>query len=152
MGIKVISKNRKAFHNYEVGDRFESGISLLGTEVKSLRAGRVNLGDGWIDITSDGQAILKDVQISPYSHGNIMNHHETRPRTLLLHKREILKFRRAIEEKGLSVVPISIYFKNSKIKLEIALAKGKKAFDKRESSKKRDANREIERALKTRRS
>lgn len=150
MGIKVIAKNKKAFHNYEVGDRLEAGISLLGTEVKALRGGRVNLGEGWIDISDREEAFLKDVHIGHYSHGNLMNHEETRTRRLLLHKREIHKLKRAIQEKGQSVVPISIYFKHSRIKLEIALAKGKKSYDKRESAKKKDANREIERAMKTR--
>lgn len=150
MGIKVISKNKKAFHNYDIGDSFEAGIELVGTEVKALRGGKVNLGDGWIDIDQDGDAVLKEAQIGHYSHGNIMNHEERRPRRLLLHKREILKLERAITEKGLSIVPLKIYFKGRYIKVEIALGKGKKAYDKRESAKKKDANKEIQRAMKVR--
>ena len=150
MGIKVISKNKKAFHDYEIGDSFEAGIALVGTEVKALRGGKVNLGDGWIDINPDGEAILKQAQIGHYSHGNIMNHEERRPRKLLLHRREIVKLERAVTEKGLSIVPLKIYFKGRYIKLEVALAKGKKAFDKRESAKKKDANKEIQRAMKLR--
>lgn len=151
MGIKVISKNKKAFHNYEVGDSYEAGIELMGTEVKALRAAKVNLGDGWVDITDKGEAYLRDVHIGHYSHGNIMNHPETRERRLLLHKREIIKLSRAIEEKGYSVVPIKIYFKGRYIKVEVALGKGKKAYDKRESSKQKDADREMARALKQKR-
>ncbi|MFW7379381.1 MAG: SsrA-binding protein SmpB [Oligoflexus sp.] len=148
MGIKVISKNKKAFHNYEIGDSMEAGIELLGTEVKALRAAKVNLGDGWVDIVNNSEAYLREVHIGHYSHGNIMNHEERRDRRLLLHKREIHKLIRAIDEKGYSVVPLKIYFKGRYIKIEIALGKGKKSYDKRESSKKKDANREISRALK----
>ncbi len=148
MGIKIISKNRKAFHNFEIGDKWEAGIELLGTEVKALRAAKVNLGDGWIDITKDGEAIMKEVHIGHYNFGNRMNHEERRDRRLLLHKREINKLNRAILEKGFSVVPIKVYFKGRYIKVEIALGKGKKSYDKRESDKKKTANREIERALK----
>ncbi len=147
MGIKVISKNKKAFHDYEIGDRFEAGIELTGTEVKALRAGKVNLSDGWIDISSAGEAWLKEAHIGHYSHGNIMNHAEKRERRLLLNKRELVKLTRSMQEKGFSIVPIKIYFKGHYIKLEIALGKGKKSFDKRESAKKKDANREIARAM-----
>lgn len=150
MGIKVISKNKKAFHNFDIGDSFEAGIELVGTEVKALRGGKVNLGDGWIDINQNQEAVLKEAQIGHYSHGNIMNHEERRPRRLLLHRREIDKLERAVTEKGLSIVPLKIYFKGRYIKLEIALGKGKKAYDKRESSKKKDANKEIQRAMKIR--
>ena len=150
MGIKIISKNRKAFHNYDIGDSWEAGISLQGTEVKALRATKVNLGDGWVDITANGEAILKEVHIGHYDFGNRANHDERRPRRLLLHKNEINKLGRAIAEKGFSVVPLKIYFKNSRIKVEIALGKGKKSHDKRETSKQKDANREISRAMKTR--
>lgn len=151
MGIKIISKNRKAFHNYEVGDRWEAGISLVGTEVKALRATKVNLGDGWVDITQDGVPILKDVHIGHYDFGNRANHLERRERPLLLNKNEINKLSRAVSEKGLSIVPLKIYFKGRYIKVEIGLGKGKKSFDKRESAKKKDAGREMSRALKQRR-
>ena len=148
MGIKIISKNRKAFHNYEIGDLFEAGIELLGTEVKALRINKVNLGDGWVDITSNQEAILKETHIGHYSHGNRFNHEETRPRRLLLHRREIIKLTRAMNEKGYSIVPTKIYFKGRYIKVEIGLGKGKKAYDKRQSNKEKDAKREIQRALK----
>ena len=150
-GIKVIDSNKKAFHNYEIGEKWEAGIALTGTEVKALRDGRVNLGDGWVNITEDLQAILMDVHIGHYSHGNYMNHEERRERRLLLHQSEIVRLARNINEKGLSVVPIKIYFKNSFIKVEIAVGKGKKSYDKRESSKTKDANREIARVMKSRR-
>ncbi len=149
MGRKIIQKNKKASHNYELGDRFEAGIELVGTEVKSIRAGKVNLGEGWVEI-SDDQAWLRDVHISHYSHGNIFNHEETRPRRLLLHKKEIIKLQIAIEQKGLTIVPTLIYLKDQLVKVEIALGKGKKLFDKRETSKKKTANREMERAIKHR--
>ena len=149
MGIKIISKNRKAFHNFEIGDSFEAGIALLGTEVKALRAAKINMTDGWIDI-SDGQAWLKDTHIGHYDFGNRQNHDETRPRRLLLKKAEIARLNRSIAEKGFSVIPIKIYFKKSYIKVEIALGKGKKLHDKRDSSKKKDAQREMARAVKSR--
>tara|TARA_B100001094_G_C17573698_1_gene504048 strand:- start:1 stop:450 length:450 start_codon:yes stop_codon:yes gene_type:complete len=149
MGIKIISKNRKAFHNFEIGDSFEAGIALLGTEVKALRAAKINMTDGWIDI-SDGQAWLKDTHIGHYDFGNRQNHDETRPRRLLLKKAEIARLNRSIAEKGFSVIPIKFYFKKSYIKVEIALGKGKKLHDKRDSSKKKDAQREMARAVKSR--
>ena len=148
MGIKVISKNRKAFHDYQMEDAYEAGIQLQGTEVKALRAAKVNLGGGWVDLDRHGQAWLKEVHIGHYSHGNIQNHEEMRPRRLLLHKREIIKLQRAVEEKGFSVVPSKIYFKKSLIKVEICLAKGKQMHDKRESSKAKDAKKDMARALK----
>lgn len=147
--LKVISKNRRAFHEYEIGERLEAGLQLSGTEVKALRAGKVNLAEGWVDI-ENGEAWLKDTHIGHYSHGNIMNHFETRPRRLLLHKREIIKLTRSCTDKGLTIVPTEIYFSGSKIKLEIAVAKGKKSHDKRDATKKREADREIERAMKKR--
>ncbi|SMF55268.1 SsrA-binding protein SmpB [Pseudobacteriovorax antillogorgiicola] len=147
MGIKIISKNRKAFHNFEIGEKLEAGIELQGTEVKALRATKVNLGEGWVDIDS-GEAILKDCHIGHYEFGNRMNHDETRPRRLLLNKRELIKLSRSVNEKGFSIVPLKIYFKGRYIKVEIGLGKGKKHFDKRESSKKKDASREMARALK----
>jgi len=146
MGIKVLVTNRKASHDYELMDRLEAGISLVGTEVKALRAGKANLTDGWVDV-EQGEAILRDISIGHYSHGNQMNHQETRPRKLLLKKREIKKLQQKINEKGLTVIPIKLYFKEQFIKVEIALAKGKKLHDKRESEKTRDANREIHRAI-----
>ena len=149
MGIKVISKNRKAFHNFEIGDSYEAGIALLGTEVKALRAAKVNLTDGWIDI-SNGEAWLKDIHIGHYAQGNRHNHDESRNRRLLLNKKEISKLNRLISEKGYSIVPIKIYFKDSLIKVEIAIGKGKKLHDKRDAAKKKDAQKEIARAVKKR--
>jgi SsrA-binding protein len=146
MSIKVIVNNRRAFHEYTVEDKFEAGIALTGTEVKSLRAGKCNLSDGWVDIEHD-EAILKEVQISPYTEGNRFNHAEKRPRKLLLHKKEIQKLLRKISEKGYTVVPLKVYFKENWIKVEIALARGKKLHDKRDASKKKDSNREIARAM-----
>jgi len=149
-GIKVIASNKKAFHEYTIGDKYEAGIALQGTEVKALRDGRVNLNDGWVDLSGD-EAILREVHIGHYSHGNIFNHIETRSRRLLLHAKEIAKLERAVQEKGFSLVPLRIYFKGRYVKIEIGLGKGKKSHDKRESSKEKDAKREISRAMKVRR-
>lgn len=146
-GIKIIASNRKAYHEYTVGESWEAGIALTGTEVKSLRAGKCNLTDGWVDI--DGfTAMLRDVHISHYTHGNIMNHEEKRPRQLLLNKKEISKIQRAIEAQGMTCVATKIYLRGQRVKVEIAVAKGKKLHDKRDSSKERDANRAIQRAMK----
>ncbi|MFY7930504.1 MAG: SsrA-binding protein SmpB [Oligoflexus sp.] len=150
-GIKVIGSNRKAFHEYSVGDKWEAGLSLQGTEVKALRDGRVNLSDGWIDITDKHEAILREVHIGHYSHGNIMNHEERRPRRLLLHRHEIDKLARAVREKGFTLLPLKIYFKGRHIKLELGLGKGKKSHDKREAAREKDAKKEISRAMKDRR-
>ena len=150
MGNKTIASNRKAFFEYEILERWEAGISLTGTEVKSLREGRANLGDGWVEITDDCQAILRQVQITPYAFGNIHNHEAYRPRKLLFHKNELNKLYSYTHEKGLTLVPLSFYFKGQRVKVEVGLAKGKKAHDKRETTKEREANREMERALKKR--
>jgi SsrA-binding protein len=149
-GIKIIASNRKAFHEYTVGESWEAGIALTGTEVKSLRSGKCNLSDGWVDINGF-VATLRDVHISPYSHGNIANHMETRPRQLLLNKKEISKIQRGIESQGMTCVATKIYFRGQRVKVEIAVAKGKKAYDKRESTKEREANRSMARALKPKR-
>jgi SsrA-binding protein len=148
-GVKVIASNKRAYHEYTIGDSWEAGIALTGTEVKSLRAGKCNLSDGWIDV--DGyNTTLRDVQISPYSHGNIMNHAEKRPRVLLLHKKEMAKIARALEADGMTCVPTKIYFRGQQVKIEIALARGKKLHDKRAATKKREDDRAMERALRTR--
>ena len=149
MSIKIISKNRKAFHNYQIGDSLEAGIVLQGTEVKALRAAKVNLQDGWVDI-KNGEAFLREVHIGHYSHGNRQNHLETRSRKLLFNKKEIEKLERQMSEKGLTLVPLKIYFNGRHIKVEIGLGKGKKLYDKRESSKQKDAKRQIDRAMKSR--
>lgn len=148
-GRKVISKNRKAFHDYQINETFEAGIVLLGTEVKSIRAGKVNLKEGWVDIDQNSEVILKQVHISHYSHGNINNHNETRARKLLLKKSEIKKLSSAVQAKGYALIPTQIYLRGQFVKIEIGLAKGKKLHDKRESHKEKDAQRNIERALKT---
>lgn len=147
MDKKVIVSNRKAFHDYHIMDRYEAGISLLGTEVKSLRQGRGNLKDSWVDIDNN-EAFLREMHISHYSFANRENHAEKRNRKLLLKKREIAKLRQLIQERGLTVVPLAVYFKGTHIKVEIAVAKGKKLYDKRETAKRKQAEREISRALK----
>ena len=151
MHEKDIANNRKAFHEYTISDKLEAGVSLTGTEVKSARLGKVNLSDGWVQIDDAGQAILRDAHIAKYSHGTYANHEETRPRRLLLHKHEIVKLASKIEEKGFTVVPLRMYFKDSLIKIEIGVAKGKHLHDKRESSREREANRDVQRAMRNRR-
>jgi SsrA-binding protein len=146
-GIKIIATNRRAYHDFTIGESWEAGVALTGTEVKSLRAGKCNLSDGWVDI--DGFiATLRDVHISHYTHGNIMNHDEKRPRQLLLSKKEMGKIQRAIEAEGMTCVATKIYLRGQRVKVEIALAKGKKLHDKRASNKEREANRSMQRALK----
>lgn len=144
---KIIVENRKARHEYELYDRFEAGLELKGTEIKSIRLGKVQLKDSYISIR-DGQALIKGMHIAPYEFGNRFNHDKTRDRRLLLHKNEILKLDQYTRIKGYTVVPVSLYLSNGLAKLEIALAKGKNLHDKREASKARDAQREIQKALK----
>lgn len=146
---KTIAVNRKARHDYELFDRYECGLVLKGTEIKSIRQGKVNLKDSYISIRNN-QATLKGMHISPYAFGNRFNHDETRDRQLLLHKREILKLDQATRIKGYTLVPVRLYLSKRLAKLEIALAKGKDLHDKRESAKARDAKREIEKAMKYR--
>ena len=146
--IKIIAKNRKAYHDYHIEETFEAGISLLGTEVKSLREGRANLKESYV-IIKDNEAFLFGCHISPYTHGNIQNHDPLRTRKLLLHRKEIDKLWGSMSQKGLTVVPLKLYFKGGKAKLEIGLAKGKKQYEKRDTIKEREANREIERHMKT---
>ncbi len=145
--MKIITQNRKAFHDYQIEDKIEAGINLKGTEVKSVREGRINLKDSYV-IIKQGEAFLLNCHISPYSHGNIMNHDPVRTRKLLLHKKEISKLQGKLQEKGYSLIPLKVYFKGPFIKIEIGLAKGKKFFEKRETIKTREAKREIERAMK----
>jgi SsrA-binding protein len=148
-GIKIVSKNPKAFHDYFVEERFEAGIELAGTEVKSVRLGKVNLKDSFCHF-KNGEMFVYGMHISPYEQGNIFNKDPMRPRKLLMHKREILKLYAKIKQDGYSLVPLSVYFKNSHVKVEIGLAKGKKLHDKRDAAAAKDANREIDRAMKTR--
>jgi SsrA-binding protein len=150
MGIKIIYSNRKAYHEYQIGEKFEAGISLRGTEVKALREGKVNLSEGWIDLTSKNELVLMQAHIGHYTFGNIHNHIETRPRKLLMHKKEIIKLTHQVFAKGVALVPLKLYFKGQFIKLEFGLGKGKKQHDKRESSKKKDADRDIARAMRDR--
>jgi len=146
--IKIIAKNRKAYHDYHIEETFEAGISLVGTEVKSLRDGKANLKESYV-IIKNNEAFLFGCHISPYTHGNIQNHEPLRTRKLLLHRKEIDKLWGSISQKGLALVPLKLYFKGGKAKLEIGLAKGKKQYEKRDTIKEREANREIERHLKT---
>jgi len=145
--MKTITQNRKAYHDYHIEDTIEAGISLKGTEVKSLREGRVNLRDSYV-IIKGGEAFLLNCHISPYSHGNIMNHEPLRTRKLLMHKKEIQRLGGKVMQKGYSLIPLKMYFKGPYVKVEVGLARGRKVFEKRESIKAREAKREIERALK----
>jgi SsrA-binding protein len=149
-GEKVIATNRKAFFNYEVLDRAEAGVALLGTEVKSIREGGLNFRDAYVDFRG-GELFLVGCRIGPYSHGNLMNHPDERDRKLLLHKREILKIGGKATEKGFTILPLKAYFKKGRVKLEIGLARGKKAHDKRESIKRKDIERETRQAVRSRR-
>lgn len=148
-GAKQITDNRKARHDYFVLETIEAGIELVGTEVKSLRAGNVNLKDAWCSI-ENGEMFIKGMHISPYDHGNIFNCDPIRVRRLLLHKREILKLFSQVKQEGLTLVPLSLYFKGSKVKVAIGLCRGKKLYDKREDMANKAAQREIERAVKSR--
>ncbi len=148
--IKIISENRKARHDYSIIETYEAGIALTGTEVKSLRAGKANLKDSYAQITKTGEMFLYNLHISPYDHGNIFNHEPVRSRRLLLHRSEINKLLGKVKEKGLALVPLKLYFKHGLVKVEIALAAGKKLYDKRQDLAKKDAKREMERALKER--
>ena len=147
---KLIAKNSKAFHDYFVEDRYEAGIELAGTEVKSIRMGNVNLKDSFCTI-KDGQMPLNGMHVSPYEKGNIFNREPRRPRRLLMHKREILRLFAKIKQDGYTLVPLSLYFKGPRVKVEIGLCKGKKLYDKREAAAKKDAKREMDRALKLQR-
>ena len=146
---KIIADNRKARHDYFVEEVYEAGVELFGTEVKSLRTGGVNLKDSYCEIDG-GEMFALGVHISPYDHGNIFNKDPLRPKRLLMHKREIMKLTGLVSRDGYTLVPISLYFKGSYVKLAIGLCKGKKLYDKRESTAKRDANRLIERTMKDR--
>ena len=143
-GHKIIAKNRKAFFSYEILDRFEAGIALLGPEVKSLRAGRLSLGDAYAQIRK-GEVYLHNAHISPYEQAGRENPDPRRPRKLLLHRREIAKLVGKTSEQGFTLVPLSMYFKNGRAKVELGLARGKKQYDKRETIKKREQDREMSR-------
>ncbi len=143
-------KNKKAYHEYKLFDRYEAGIELLGSEVKSIRQGKVSFSEGWVEVTDNLELLLRQVYIGPYGFSNIDRHEEKRPRRLLLKKKEIIKINNSIFSKGMTVIPLRFYSKRSLIKLEIALAQGKKLYDKRESSKKKDDQKAIAQAMKKR--
>ena len=145
--FKTIAQNKKAYHEYFVMESFETGIELFGTEVKSIRQGRVNLKDAWCTI-EDGEIFVKGMHISPYEQGNIFNKDPMRVRKLLMHKREIMRLFGLVKQDGYSLIPVSVYFKNSKIKVQVGLCKGKKLYDKRADIAAKDAKRNIERHLK----
>ena len=147
-GIKIAAQNKKAYHDYFVEEKYEAGIELFGTEVKSLRNGRVNLKDSFCRI-DDGELIIYGMHISPYEKGNIFNREPMRPKKLLLHKREIVRLCSKAAEKGYSVIPLSLYFLGSKVKMEIGLCRGKKLYDKRDDMAARAAKRDMERAYKS---
>ena len=147
--MKVIANNKKAFHDYFIEEKFEAGIELAGTEVKSLRLGNVNLKDSFC-LIKDGQLSVLGMHISPYEKGNIFNKEPRRPRRLLMHKREILRLFGRIKQDGYSLIPLSVYFRGPRVKLELGLARGKKLYDKRASAASRDAKREMDRAMKNR--
>ncbi len=146
---KLISNNKKAYHDYFIDEKIEAGIELFGTEVKSVRAGAVNLKDSYVSLKT-GEAILIGMHISPYEQGNIFNRDPLRERRLLLHKKEIMRLIGKTKEKGYSLIPLQVYFSGSKVKIELGLARGKKAYDKRDSIAERDAKRNMERAVKAR--
>lgn len=146
-GTRAVAQNRKAYHDYSVLEKYEAGVSLAGTEVKSVRAGNVNLKDSWCEVR-DGELMLRNVHISPYEKGNIFNREPRRDRRLLMHRREIIRLYSKVRQEGLTLVPLSMYFKNGYIKVEIGLCKGKKIYDKRESEARRDAERSIQRTMK----
>lgn len=147
--IKAVAQNKKALHDYFVLEKYEAGIELFGTEVKSIRQGKVNLKDSWCSIEK-GEIFALGMHISPYEQGNIFNRDPLRKKRLLMHKKEIRKLYGKVKQEGLTLVPLSVYFLNGRAKLEIGLCKGKKNYDKRETSAKRDAQRDMERSLKDR--
>jgi len=149
-GRKVVATNRKARHDYHLDDTFEAGIVLMGTEVKALRAGRASLVDGFVSV-DDGEVWLENVHIPEYSQGTWTNHTPRRKRKLLLHRMEILRLQQATREKGMTIVPLSLYFKDSRAKVEIAVARGKRQYDKRQTLREQQDRREAERAMSLRR-
>ena len=146
-GNKTIAENRKAFHDYFVEESFEAGIELCGTEVKALRAGGVNLKDAWCSVV-EGELYVNGMHISPYDKGNIFNRDPLRVRRLLMHKREIMRLLGIVKQDGYSLIPLSLYFKGSRVKVQVGLCRGKKLYDKREDAAKRDMKREAPRSMK----
>ena len=146
--VKIIAQNKKAYHDYFVEEKYEAGIELFGTEVKSIRSGKVNVKESYCDI-KDGEVFVIGMHISPYEQGNVFNKDPLRPKKLLLHKREILKLFGLVAQKGYTLVPLQVYLKNSRVKIEIGLCRGKKLYDKRDDMARNDAKRDMERAFKT---
>ena len=149
MTIKTLATNRKAYHNYHIGDSLEAGIALTGTEIKSIRAGRVSLADAYVQ-PKDGELWLVNAHIARYDAGSYMSHQPTRPRKLLLHRKQIDSLTSKVQEKSFTLLPLRLYIKDSLAKVEVALARGKKQYDKRAAIARHDADREIERAIKRR--
>ena len=147
--VKVMARNREAYHEYFVEEELEAGIELCGTEVKSIRLGNINMKDSWCGI-KNGEMIVNQLHIAPYEQGNIFNRDSKRPRRLLLHKREIMRLFGKVKQDGYSIIPLSIYLKGSLVKVKIGLCKGKKLYDKRQAAAEKDAKRQIDRAMKER--
>ncbi|MBQ6797137.1 MAG: SsrA-binding protein SmpB [Clostridia bacterium] len=147
---RTIAQNKKAYHDYFVDETYEAGIELFGTEVKSLRQGKANLKDAWCAI-QDGEIFVRGMHISPYEQGNIFNRDPMRVRRLLMHKKEIARLFGLVKQEGVALIPLSLYFKGSRVKLQVGLCRGKKLYDKRQSEAAKDAKREIERAMKNNR-
>lgn len=145
--LKTIAQNKKAYHDYFVDESYEAGIELCGTEVKSLRAGKVNLKDSWCSIV-EGEIFVNGMHISPYEHGNIFNRDPVRVRRLLMHKKEIMKLYGTVKQTGFSLIPLSLYFKGSRVKVQVGLCRGKKLYDKRANMAAKSAKRDIDRAMK----
>ncbi len=148
-GIKIVTQNKKAYHDYFVDEKYEAGIELFGTEVKSIRGGGINLKDSYCRVEG-GELYAIGIHVSPYEHGNIFNREPLRDRRLLMHKREIMKLQGLMTQKGYTLVPLAVYFKNSRLKVELGLCRGKKLYDKRDSIAKAESDREIERRMKDR--
>ena len=148
-GIKIAAKNAKVYHDYFVEEKYEAGIELVGTEVKSIRSGSLHLKEAWCQV-KDGELWIKQMHVSPYEHGNIFNKDPLRPRRLLMHRREIAHLYGKVKQEGYALIPLAVYFKNARVKVEVGLCKGKKLYDKREDAAKRDAARQIDRAMKER--
>lgn len=148
-GNKIIAQNKKAYHDFFVLEKIEAGIELFGTEVKSIRQGKINLKDSWCFV-KDGEMLVNGMHISPYEHGNIFNRDPMRTKRLLLHKREINRLYAQVKQDGLTLVPLSVYFVKGRAKVEIGLCKGKKLYDKRDVAAKKDAQRNIDRAMSAR--
>ena len=148
-GVKIVAKNQKAYHEYFIEEKFETGIELSGTEVKSIRLGNLSLKEAWCQI-KDGELFIRQMHIAPYEQGNIFNREPLRKKKLLMHKKEINKLLGTVSQQGLTLVPLSMYFKGSRVKVEIGLCKGKKLYDKRDAAAAKEADRNIERTMKTR--